>query len=84
MSDLDTLSALFKARGVIFKIEQHDKFGTLLSTAPKAFPDYSPDKGDDVIDAEILAHEKLAGYDHFYAVFQFDADGKLLHVGAYE
>lgn len=84
MSDLDTLSALFKARGIVFKIEQHDEFGTLLSTAPKAFPDYSPDKSDDALADELEAHEKLAGYDHFYAVFQFDADGKLLHVGAYE
>ena len=84
MTDLEQLSALFEARGIVFKIEEDERFGKLLRTAPTEYPEWSPEMPDEEYVARNEKREDLAGCDNFYAVFQFDDDGKLLHVGAYE
>ena len=84
MSDLEHLSTLFAARGIVFEIEEDERFGKLLRTAPTKYPEWSPEMPDEEYVALNEKREELAGFDNFYAVFQFDDDGKLLHIGAYE
>jgi hypothetical protein len=84
VTDIEQLSALLKARGIGFTIEYDDHYGKLLRVAPKTPPDWNKDITDGAFREMIEHHDGLAGYDHFYAVLQFDDEGKLVHIGAYE
>lgn len=71
MSDLETLKAMFDRAGVIYKFRGGE------------YPDYV---ATDETHMSVEAHDGPAneGYDGFVAAFEFDKEGKLLSVGAWE